>query len=245
MKGRIVILLTIFVWVLWGIHAGVDEYGRSTLAVLILSAALSIVRGLLLVIPITALVILVVSAAEIFEWKCVSLIATPLTRAIESVPSYLWVLASIASASALPLVAAAIALGVSMLPFGYVTMRAVMRQLLRQSFVHGAILSGLPRRVILLRHVLPHLMLPAASLGTNMLGMAIAAYGAIGAFGFANRQTLDVGTLLLRGRENAAIDPALLWLSLSGYVLLFLGLRKLADALWRRAVPSVATSIGK
>jgi hypothetical protein len=58
-----------------------------------------------------------------------------------------------------------------------------------------------------------------------VVGSAITVYGAIGIFGFINRRSLDLGVFLLRGKEQAALDPLLLIVSLSAYLILFVLLR--------------------
>jgi len=214
----------VLAWTAVASFQGVDEFGRSVLAVLYASMGLSILRGALVGIPLIAAVFLLVTASEVYSWRWVSVAADFVFDAIESVPSYLWVLAAIAAASHMPVLASNVALAVGLSPLAYATLKGVMKEVIRQPFIAGAVLSGLPRHVILLRHVIPHVFAPTAALAFNILGAAVAVYGAIGAFGFANRQTLDLGTLLLRGKELAGIDASLLWLTVAGYGLLFIAL---------------------
>jgi peptide/nickel transport system permease protein len=225
-------------WTAIAAFQGVDEFGRSVVAVLYASIGLSVLRGALVGIPLIAGVFLLITASEVYSWRWVSVAGDFIFDAIESVPSYLWVLAAIAAASHMPVLASNIALAVGLSPLAYATLKGVMREVMGQPFIAGAVLSGLPRHVILLRHVVPHVVAPTAALAFNIVGAAVAIYGAIGAFGFANRQTLDLGTLLLRGRELAGIDTSLLWLTVAGYCLLFIALHGGSQLLYKRMAGS-------
>jgi hypothetical protein len=69
-----------------------------------------------------------------------------------------------------------------------------------------------------LPNALPHIM----PLFLHIIGAAMAAYGAIGLFGFVNRTELDLGVFLLRGKEQAGFDLTSLTLALAAYAVSFL-----------------------
>lgn len=227
MMSRVAALLSVLAAGLWtgfGLNAGTDEFGRATLGVLLESIGYSLLRGLQLVVPLMLMVTLIVAASETYGWRRLSAPVRFLLDSIESVPAYLWVLAAVGSASQFPALAGNVALAIVLFPLAYATLKGVCTEIMRQPFITSAILSGLPRYEILRRHVLPHVVTPATALMLNLLGAAIALYGALGAFGFSNRQTLDLGTLLLRGKEQAPLDPSLLWLTLGGFCLVYASL---------------------
>ena len=62
----------------------------------------------------------------------------------------------------------------------------------------------------------------------------MAAYGAIGLFGFVNRTELDLGVFLLRGKEQAGFDLMPLLLALAAYAGIYYALRRLIRTLEQR-----------
>jgi len=208
-------------WTTLAYLAGTDEFGRSTLEVLIQSMGVSLFRGLLLVIPLVALVSVLAASSEVYAHRRSALGVQFMMDAVESVPAYLWVLAAVSASSQFPALAGMVAMGIALAPLAYATMKNLFAEIMRQPFVVASVVSGMPRREILLCHVFPHSVSPSLALVLNLLGASVAIYGSLGAFGFVNRQTLDLGTLLLRGRELAPLDPSLLLLTLGAFCILY------------------------
>jgi hypothetical protein len=63
----------------------------------------------------------------------------------------------------------------------------------------------------------------------------MAAYGAIGLFGFVNRTELDLGVFLLRGKEQAGFDLTPLLLTLAAYAVIFYAIRRTIQMLGQNA----------
>jgi len=81
-----------------------------------------------------------------------------------------------------------------------------------------------------LPNAVPHVM----PLFPHIIGAAMAAYGAIGLFGFVNRTELDLGVFLLRGKEQAGFDLMPLLLALAAYAGIYYALRRLIRTLEQR-----------
>ncbi|MEW8279824.1 MAG: ABC transporter permease subunit [Candidatus Thiodiazotropha sp.] len=242
---RVLLLIATVGWVVTAVHTGTDEFGRPTIVVLLSSMSFSLVRGLLLAVPVILFSAALVFASEIYGWRWHLGAVHYLFDAIESVPSYLWILAAVAASTQFPALAGNIALAIALMPLAYTTTHGVCSDIMRQPYIQAAILSGLPRHAIIRHHVIPHIVSPSLALFLNLLGTATAIYGSLGAFGFANRETLDLGTLLLRGREQALLDASLLWLTLGGYCLLYSFLLAGSRAiLWRTEFSESPGTVG-
>jgi peptide/nickel transport system permease protein len=77
-------------------------------------------------------------------------------------------------------------------------------------FVQAARALGVSESRIIIRHIIPNVVAVLGPLFLQILGAAIAIDGAIGLLGLGNRTQLDIGILLLRGKENALLFPHLL-----------------------------------
>lgn len=210
------------------VFGGGDEFGRSLISTIFLAVGASLLRAMLFVIPVIAFAILLVVLADLLAMRILSRTTEVISEAIESIPIYIFVMAAAATFTYRPLTASAMAFWVASFPFAFSAIRGYVRVVLERPFLKAAIVSGCPPRALFWQHVLPHIAAPISGYLFNLAGAAIAIYGAIGAFGFSNRQTLDLGTFLLRGRELAPIDPTLLILTAVAYIFVYALLRSIA-----------------
>lgn len=207
---------------IWG---GTDEFGRSLLPTVFLAVGASLLRSLLFVVPVIAVATSLVVWTEFLAMGRLSTVTDILADALESVPIYVWVMAAAATFAYMPLTASTIAFWLASFPLAFAAIRGYVRVVMERPFFKAAIVSGCPPRALFWQHTLPAISRPISALLFNLAGAAIAIHGAIGAFGFSNRQTLDLGTFLLRGKELAPIDPTLLVLTTIAYALAYTALR--------------------
>jgi ABC-type dipeptide/oligopeptide/nickel transport system permease subunit len=177
---------------------------------------------------VIAVATLLVVWTEFLAMERLSMATEILADALESVPIYVWVMAAAATFAYMPLTASTIAFWLASFPLTFAAIRGYVRVVMERPFFKAAIVSGCPPRALFRQHTLPAISKPISVLLFNLAGAAIAIHGAIGAFGFSNRQTFDLGTFLLRGKELASIDPTLLILTTVAYVLAYSVLRGVA-----------------
>jgi ABC-type dipeptide/oligopeptide/nickel transport system permease subunit len=96
---------------------------------------------------------------------------------------------------------------------------------MHEPYYVAAIALGASHLRLIRYHILPNAISFFAPPFFYVFGAAIAVYGAVGIFGFVNRKELDLGVFLLRGKEQAALDPTLLISAVAAYLLMFIFLR--------------------
>lgn len=218
---------------------GADEFGRNLLMTLLVATGRSLVFGVLLAGVTIGLAIL---AAQMSRRSIALRTGLKLlTNMVESVPIYLWVLAAFVTFGG-SLVVAAVVLVIATLPTMSSVIAGELERLEDEPYVAVARLQGRSSLSVLARHILPNAMDVVTPLFLQIVGVALAIPGAVGVLGFSRRTSYDLGTLLLRGKENVAAHPSLLVGALAALVLVYLcleTLRRPAKSI-PRALPTIA-----
>ncbi|MEL6416027.1 MAG: ABC transporter permease subunit [Pseudomonadota bacterium] len=199
-----------------------DEFGRNYFVSLSFSICLSVARALLMsgLLLLFALVLAVFVVVVNNRW--VTGITQIVVDALESVPVYVWILAAISWSNQGGYVLVALVFSVAGLPLCYNFIYARAREIQYQVYYFSAIALGAGRWRLSRYHILPNLLPSCGSLVIHIFGSAMAVYGAVGLFGFVNREEYDLGVMLLRGKEQAALTIVPLVLATIGYGFVFI-----------------------
>ncbi|MBV9930622.1 MAG: ABC transporter permease subunit [Alphaproteobacteria bacterium] len=213
---------------------GTDEFGRDALLTLLIASARSIALGTSLAIGVTA-------AATLFAYWLVfrsgrfgGAALLSLIQVVESIPVVIWVLAAFSATGAGSKSVAGLVFFIAMLPFATAIAAGEFWRLRKRPFVEAALLAGIGGCRLLQRHLVPNATSVLLPLLVQIVGLAIMIEGATGLLGFTNRTDLDLGVVLLRGKENVGAHPALLVSVLAAFAVIFLALRSAQRALSRR-----------
>lgn len=200
---------------------GTDEFGRDMLATMCATLLLSGVKGSLLAFLAMTVGGAAGYAMAMLESKPLRWLVSQLSIVIESVPLFLWILVMVV---ALRSRVAVLVLGFTMgtLPLVSRVVAGEIERLGRQPFVEVARIFGASNFRIARRHILPNALSVVGPVAVQIAGAAVAADGVFGLVGFGNRTQLDVGTILLRGKENALLHPHLLLSAMALVGLLYL-----------------------
>jgi ABC-type dipeptide/oligopeptide/nickel transport system permease subunit len=200
---------------------GVDEFERSIAVTVVAALGLSALKGLM----ISSLVLLLATTLATIGTRAgmtwVRQIVSLLNNLVDSIPSLLWVLVVVVAITQPRGLVPVIAFAVVVLPSVSRTIIAEVSRVSSQDFVLAARCIGTSERRILFRHILPNSVSVLIPLSMQVLGGAIAIDGAIGLLGMGNRTDLNLGTFLVRGKEQFLFAPSLFAISLTAYVLLF------------------------
>lgn len=207
---------------------GTDEFGRDLLATAVFATGLSLLKGLGLTLAVLTTAVLVAQAMTTRRLRRVGDLTRLLAQLLESCPTVLWVVAIVVVLREYRAIATATAFLTIVVPSAAVIVAGEFQRLRAQPFIEAAYLLGVPERRVLFRHVLPHSTAILAPYAVQVLGGAIAIDGALGALGLGSRADLDLGVFLVRGKENFALHPQVLWLSLGLYVATYAWLTLLA-----------------
>lgn len=201
---------------------GTDEFGRDQLAVLLAATGRSVAGGLLLA-GVTILVALSLSYLLVFrKARLLAGFQSAATHIVESVPVMIWVLAAFSATGGSSTLTSGVTFVVAMMPFSVTTISGEFARLASQPYMEAARLLHVPWHRQLRYHLLPNCGSVFAPLFIQIIGLAIAIQGALGLLGFANRTDLDLGIILLRGKENIAVHPQLLLSALASLALVYL-----------------------
>jgi peptide/nickel transport system permease protein len=209
---------------------GTDEFGRDLLATAIAATGLSFAKGLALTALVLCVGLLIAEGMTVIGSQAVSGTVTMITRILESVPTVFWVVAIVVLLREARVIVAAVAFVIIVAPTAATLIAGELGRLRRQPFIESAYLMGVSEVRVLWRHVLPHagsILMPFA---IQVLGGAIAIDGAIGVLGLGSRSDLDLGVFLIRGRENFAQHPQVLWIGLAMYLAIYAYLYAIARA---------------
>jgi ABC-type dipeptide/oligopeptide/nickel transport system permease subunit len=205
----------------FGHPLGTDEFGRDMLATLCASILRSAIKGFLLAFLAIAVGILTGYWMVWVESKIVSAVVKILTMIIESIPLFLWVMVMIIVLPS-PNLVLILAFSIGTLPFVSRIVSGEIARLKQQPFVEASRLNGASKLRCMAHHIIPNAKPVLAPLVVQLCGAGVAADGLFGLIGLSNRLNLDVGTLLLRGKENALLHPSLILLAMLTIVLLYL-----------------------
>lgn len=204
-----------------------DEFDRSILLTLFLAVILSVIKAIVAAATVLVLAFSVAFFSEVKSAKLFRDAVKAVLDALESVPAFIWVLAAVSSLSSATFLTVTLIFSFAALPLAFNFISGVVGSIMKKPYYEAAIAAGGSDWALFRRHVVPNTVPGCMPLFLFLIGAAIAVYGAIGIFGFVNRQELDLGVFLLRGREQAALDPYLLSASVSCYLALFVVLRRL------------------
>jgi ABC-type dipeptide/oligopeptide/nickel transport system permease subunit len=189
---------------------GMDEFGRNIASVLVISAARSMLFGTVLAALSIGMALLVAFTVALKSSKIVSLLLNALTAVVESIPTVLWILVAFSAFQTSSKIVTASAFILATLPFISTILRSEFERLSNTPYVEASRLLGLSDYRIMLRHIIPNSAALTGPLFVQVAGMAAAVEGAIGILGFTNRTDLDLGMVLLRGKENLSDHPVVL-----------------------------------
>ena len=199
---------------------GTDEFGRDMLSVLCASMLISAFKGVLLSLLATIVGILAGYCMILLESKIASGIVGLLTLVVESIPLLLWIMVMIIVLP-IPSIVLILAFSIGTLPFVSRIVAGEIDRLRSQPFFEASRLCGASKLRCTIRHILPNAMPVLAPLAVQLCGAGAAADGVFGLIGLGNRINLDIGTLLLRGKENVLLHPELIIYAILTVALLY------------------------
>jgi ABC-type dipeptide/oligopeptide/nickel transport system permease subunit len=202
-----------------------DEFDRSILSTTVFAALLSMLRALAAAILLFVLAFTLILVAEVKASRSIGWLVRLIIDALESVPAFVWIIAAVSALSSGGFVIVTVIFAFAAMPLVFNFLSGVVRNIMHQPYYLAAIALGVGNLGLILRHIIPNAVPLCMPPFFYVVGSAITVYGAIGIFGFINRRSLDLGVFLLRGKEQAALDPLLLIVSLSAYLILFVLLR--------------------
>jgi peptide/nickel transport system permease protein len=202
-----------------------DEFGRNIYLTVTAAIVISVLKAFTTALIVLGITYSIVAVTEFKGKGYLRLFSDVGIASIESVPAFIWVLAGI---SAFPSGGATVVVGIFALvslPLAFNTVGFAVRNTMAQTYYRAAIALGGSEWHLLKVHILPNSFPYCVPLFIYLLGSAIAIYGAIGIFGFVNRQELDLGVFLLRAKEQAPLEAWLLVITLLSYLGIYVMLR--------------------
>jgi peptide/nickel transport system permease protein len=223
-------------WAAAGLAAplGFDEFGRNVASTLAAATTLSIVKSAGLAVSVLGVALLVGQVLSISPHRHVRVLLRLLVEAVEAVPPVLWVLSIFAALREPRLALVTIAFGLVTLPAAVALAAGEIDRLRHEPFVEAAYGLGLSEWTVAWRHLLPNATAVLLPFAFQVFGAALAVDGAVGIIGLGNRTDLDLGTFLMRGKENFALHPGILASTLATYLLTFSALSCAANRMRRR-----------
>lgn len=200
---------------------GSDEFGRHIGLTTLQALVLSSLKG-------TAVVILVIGSAISLAMLVYSLELTFAERAVgfladlfDTVPALLWILIVVVVVVQPRQIVPLLAFTVVALPSVTRVVMSEVKRIAHFDFIAAARCLGVSNSKILVRHILPNSTALLKPLSLQIAGGGIAIDGAIGLLGVGNRTDLNLGTLLIRGKEQFLFSPILLCMAMLAYLVLF------------------------
>ena len=212
----------------WSAPFGTDELGRDVLRVLLASAGRSTLTGTLWAATTLALATWAASLTLLPGFHLGARLIRMAAQVVESVPLFLWVLSAFAAYRTHSPLVVPLAFVLAVLPFALTVIQGEFTRLAEAPFIEAAHLAGLNTPRLILAHYLPNAVPVLGPLAIQLLGIAISIRGAIGVLGFSTRADLDLGIILLRGKENITEHPTLMTTALLAITLLYVYLDSLS-----------------
>lgn len=199
---------------------GTDEFGRDILSTLCIAVLNSAWKGGALAFLAVVVGLLVGYGMAMVESRVMTRFVVLTTLIIESIPLLLWIMVMII-ALPFPNIVLVLAFSIGTMPLVSRVVAGEMERVKDIPFIKAARLYGASRMYCTIRHIIPNSLSVVAPLFVQLSGAGAAADGVFGLIGLGNRTSLDIGTLLLRGKENALLYPQMLAFAILSVAALF------------------------
>lgn len=213
-----------------GHFLGTDEFGRDLLARLVWGARVSLLAGVA-----TAAASMVIGVTlGLLGGFYTGWIETVVMRLTDVLMAFPYILLAIAIVGGLGpgLRNAMIAIAIVGFPLYTRLVRGVVLSLREREFVEAARALGAGNRVILARHILPHLLSPVIVAFSLDVGVKILATAGLSFLGLGTQPpTADWGSMLATGRQFVVLSPHVALLPGLAIFVIVLALNMVGDAL--------------
>lgn len=212
-KGQLNFLINIF---------GSDEFGRDTFAVAILSSLNSMAVAIMLSAFSFCIALVIAFGAFLSRIDYLKLFLNSIGTLIESCPVIIWLFVIIVGLRNEPrIIIVTVAFVLAAIPYLSNVIYGELERLWHADFVESARIAGLGEWRIGLRFIMPNTLAVITPVLVNLYGAALTINGVIGVLGMGNRMDLEIGVLLLRGKENISNQPQIMFLAICGLLLIF------------------------
>lgn len=209
---------------------GTDEFGRDLLSRLVWGARVSLLAG----VGTAALAMVIGVVLGIVGGYYTGWIETLVMRLTDILMAFPYVLLAIAIVAGLGpgLRNAMLAIAIVGFPFYTRLVRGIVLGVKAREFVEAARALGSPDRLILLRHVLPHLVSPVIVAFSLDVGAKILATAGLSFLGLGTQPpTADWGSMLATGRQFVILRPHVVLLPGLAIFVVVLAMNLVGDAL--------------